>query len=224
MMVNQEHNVQLAMELANRPITLVVAETGALIIIAVVALVGNVSVLYVFRKSPRFRSVTNYYLIALAISDVIYSLTIMPMSIIPHAACGRDVLGNRVGTSVGLLAYTLVGGSLQMTTLIAVNRFFCVVKPQVYRKYFRPEPALLMIAAMWISAVLNVAAAFLSGIANYEFYPGRFSYILAFSDRTVEEVYYFISSFFFIILPLSVASLASATGKFINQLRGTRMQ
>lgn len=205
-MATQAHTVKLAMELANRPMIQVISETGALAIIAVIALLGNASVLYVFFKSPSFRSVTNYYLIALAISDVTYSLTIMSVSI-AHSAYGGDVLGSRIGTAFGILAYILVGGSLQMTTLIAINRFFCVVKPQVHRKYFRPKPGLIMIVAMWIFAVLNVAAAFLSGIAKYEFYPGRFSYLLTFEKRTVETIYYIISLLFFVILPMLVAGL-----------------
>lgn len=175
--------------------------------IAVVALVGNASVLYVFLKSPRFRSVTNYYLITLSLSDVCYSLLVMPI-VIPGALCGRDVLGPVVGTAFGLVGYTFVSGSLQTTTLIAVNRFFCVVKPELYRKYFRPKPALLMIVGMWLFSIFNAGSVFLIGIGKFKFFPGRFCYLLDFSNRTTALAYNFLSFFLFNIMPISIASMS----------------
>lgn len=205
-MADQEHTKNLALELANRPLVLVIAETAALIIIALVAFIGNSSVLYVFLKSPRFRSVTNYYLITLALSDVAYSSIVM-QNVILGSAYGRDVSGPRIGTALGLVGYTLVSGSLQTTTLIAVNRFFCVVKPEVYRRYFKPKPALLMIIGMWVFSVLNAGSVFFIGLAKFDFYPGKFCYLLAFIDRTTAVVYNFLAFFLFFVLPMSVAGL-----------------
>jgi len=73
-----QNNQQLAYELAHRPLALVIVETGLLVLIALTALVGNSCVLYVFYKTPRLRSVTSYYIITLAISDVAMAVVIMP--------------------------------------------------------------------------------------------------------------------------------------------------
>jgi len=205
-MVNEEHNKQIALELANRTLAMVIAESGALIIIGITALLGNASVLYVFLKSPRFRTVTNYYLITLAVSDISYSLTIAPVTVIV-AVNGRDVVGPKVGTAFGLLGYTLATGSLLTTALIAVNRFTYIVKPQVFRKYFKHKPALIMIISMWIIASLNAGSVFVSGIAKFHFFPGKFCYLLAIKNHIVEVVYTCTAYFLFVILPMFIASL-----------------
>ena len=68
----QEHTNKLSHELANRQLSLVVIETGLLVIIALIALLGNTCVLYVFYKMPSLRRpVTSYYIITLAISDIL---------------------------------------------------------------------------------------------------------------------------------------------------------
>ena len=121
-------------------------------------------VLYVFYKTPRLRSVTSYYIITLAISDVILSILLMPISIV-QAAVGRDAIGYQIGQVAGFAGFSFVFGSLQTTSLIAVNRFFCVVKPMLYRKYFKPKPATLMIISTWVVSIAFIALFYIKSIS-----------------------------------------------------------
>jgi melatonin receptor type 1B len=206
MPADPEHTKLLAYQLAHRSLAQVIAETATLVFIALAALVGNSSVLYVVYKSPRLRSVTNYYLITLAISDVTFAALVMTVTI-GTAACGRDVIGINAAQVIGFIGYALVSGSLQTTTLIAINRFFCVVKPLLYRKYFKPKPAVLMIIGVWVVSLANTAVVYLSGMATFEFYPGRFVHLLAFTDQNTERIYQAISCVVFVVIPISITVL-----------------
>jgi melatonin receptor type 1B len=144
-MANYEHNKVLANELAHRTTTEVIVETSIFVAIALTALVGNSCVLYVFHQSPNIRTVTNYYIITLAIFDVALALIVMPC-IIATFACGRDVIGYQAGQVICFINLSLAFGSLQTTHLIAINRYFCIVKPNIYKRIFKPKQAMLSIA------------------------------------------------------------------------------
>lgn len=205
-MSNLEHSKILAYQLANRSLAQVIAETTTLALITLAALVGNSCVLFVFYKSPRLRTVTNYYVIALAVSDVAMAMAVMPATI-SVAACGRDVTGYTVGWIIGFIGFALVFGSLQTTTLIAVNRFFCVVKPLMYRKYFKSKNAIMMIVGVWFFSFINTAVVYLSGMGASKFYPGRFIHMPAYDDKTIELVFQLMSCIFFVIFPFLMATV-----------------
>jgi len=130
-------------------------------------------VLYVFYKTPRLRTVTSYYIITLAISDIAMAVLIMP-PIIAVSACGCDALGFYVGTVIQWILTEILFGSLQTTSLIAVNRYFCVVKPAKYRKYFRPKKVILMIAMCWIANLVPTIGIYIGGITSMDFYASRY--------------------------------------------------
>lgn len=206
-MPDPEHVKKLAYELAHRSSLQIYIETGVLVVLTLTALIGNSCVLYVFYKSPRLRSVTNYYLMTLAVSDIAFSLTVMPLSI-AASSHGRDVVGYSVGQVSGFICLSLIYGSLQTTSLIAVNRFFCVVKPLAYRKYFKPKPAILMIVFAWVLSVSFVAIVYFSGKGTFEFYPGRFVYFLATPNSVLTaRVFTALSHATFILYPMLMTGI-----------------
>lgn len=164
---------------------------------------GNTCVLYVFYKTPRLRTVTSYYIITLAISDISMAFFIMTTTI-GAASYGRDVIGKFIGQITAVVGYTLVFGSLQTTSLIALNRFYCVVKNTLYKKYFNPKFAVMMIVMVWIIAVLNTTLFWATGLATMEFFPGRFVYLLAFKDMTINKIFAIVSVVLFSCMPMSL--------------------
>ncbi|XP_020892389.1 melatonin-related receptor-like [Exaiptasia diaphana] len=195
---------QLAYELSHRPQWLVLIETGLFIIIALSFLVGNSCVLYVFYKTSSLRNRgTTYYLMALAISDILMSLLVMP----PNTLCcayGGDVTGYNLGQAVGFVGFVLLYGSLQTTTLISINRFFCVVKPRLYRKYFTKKYILLSIGAVWVISLLFVGVFVVSGVASFVFHPGNMLYFLTAKDQTANRLFAAFSQISFGVIPLSI--------------------
>lgn len=192
----------LTYELENRPLGLVIVETCIFIVFAVAALVGNSCVLYVFYKSPDLRTVTNYYLITLAISDFAFPAITMP-PLIATAATGRDMYGD-VGKVVGFIGLTFAIGSILTTSLIANNRFFCIVKPQLYKKFFKKKPAMLMIVVAWSTAILANTLLNFSGKISFVFHPGRMIYFPSSQDKSIVRFFTALNQFIFVIVPLSM--------------------
>jgi melatonin receptor type 1B len=201
---NQEHTGELAFELAHRPLAQVIVETGILVLITLTAFVGNSCVLYVFYKTPSYRSVTGYCLISLATSDVILSMFVLLTSI-ATSANGGDVFFDNVaklldGFMLGQYSY------LYTTALIAINRFFCVVKPLVYKKYCSRKTLKRTIAGLWVFVLTFILILYLSGAITFEFYPGRVVYSITCSDKTA-SVLTAVAHFILIILPLALTGI-----------------
>ena len=202
-MMSEEHHKLTLYELAHRSLAQVIVETGILVLIALTALVGNSCVLYVFYKSPRLRYVTSYYLIVLAVSDVTLAVVVMPTAIV-GTACSKDIIGRRFGEAIQWIYSELVLSSAQTTALIAINRFFCMVQPSIYRKYFKPKPAVLMIVAAWVFPLLLITAIYLSDFTAFQFYSGRFMYFPAFKSLTVARFMAALYQILFVVAPLLV--------------------
>lgn len=202
--MNEEHIKTQLYELGHRSPAETIIETGFIVLIAVTALIGNILVLAVFYRSRRLRSsVTSYYIITLAVSDVTLAIVVMPIAI-AGAVCGRDIFGKKAGEAIQWVYTELVFGSVLTTALIAVNRFFCVTKPSIYRKYFKPRPAKMMIASAWLFSMSFIAMMYLSGMCTFEFFPGRFMHFPSFTDQITNRVIGVSYQMLFAVLPMII--------------------
>lgn len=204
-----DHIEVMASELANRTTVQVVFETGFHVLILLIALIGNLCVLHIFYKFPRLRKVTSYYVTTLAVSDVANAVIIMPVAIAISGA-GYNVLNDIACTVIGTIGYTLVLVSLQTTTLIAINRFFCVIKPSVYSKRFKPKAVMIMIIGLWGFSLGLVLVILASGMGDFYFHPGRFVCIFQFRDSTFERVITSSLILVFVIFPIVIAGICYA--------------
>lgn len=94
-----------------------------------VALVGNGLVVYVVAGSPRMRSTTNYWLLNLAVGDMLMTLVCVPFSFVstfllqywPFGAWLCPVVNYSQAVSVMVSAYTLVA--------ISADRYVAILRP-----------------------------------------------------------------------------------------------
>ena len=56
----------------------------------------------------------------------------------------------------GYLAITLAIASMQTLALMALNRYFWIVNPKRYRRYFSKKKTILIICASWLYSSLNI--------------------------------------------------------------------
>ena len=73
----------------------------------------------------------------------------------------------------GLGALTFGMVSLQIMGLIAVSRYWCVVKPENYAVLFKKQRALLYIAVVWCVALVGSVPPLFSNHERFEFQPGK---------------------------------------------------
>lgn len=134
--------------------TVVAIETFIAIVITTVSLLGNVLVIYVIHKDSRLRSITNVFIESLAFSDICMATLKMPFWVL-SVRKGRWVLGDAFCPWSAALMFTFGVCSILTMALIAVNRYFKVVRNAIYRKFFANRRiAIGYCLVMWFVAIL----------------------------------------------------------------------
>ncbi|XP_078382271.1 melatonin receptor type 1A-like [Oculina patagonica] len=162
----------LSRELATRSDELVWIETVLFAIINVAAFVGNLSVCYAVYRNQRLRTLSNMFVVALAVSDILMSTWCMPFSVTTLIR-GQWVFGARFCRFHGFGVFTFGLASLQSMQIIAINRYFCVVKPEKYIALFRKQRTLMYIIVVWCAAFIASVPPLFFGHGGFEFQPGK---------------------------------------------------
>ncbi|XP_053936748.1 gastrin/cholecystokinin type B receptor [Cuculus canorus] len=122
-------------------------------VIFVLSLCGNALVVAVLLLNRRLRTVTNSFLLSLALSDLMLALCCMPFTLIPNLM-GTFVFGEVV---CKLMAY-LMGVSVSVSTFslvaIAIERYSAICKPLQSRSWQTRSHACRVIAGTWLLSAL----------------------------------------------------------------------
>ena len=119
----------------------------------VLAIIGNIIVCIAIKKYKRLQTMTNYYVFNLAIADLLYGLTGMPMLLITTVA-GRWILGPALCQLSGTLQTLFVLVSIWTLCLIGVNRYFAVGKHSSYKSIYKKKRVFISIGSVWFTAGL----------------------------------------------------------------------
>ncbi|CAH0552736.1 unnamed protein product [Brassicogethes aeneus] len=122
-------------------------------IIFFVALVGNGFVCYIVMSSPRMRTVTNYFIMNLAVGDILIALLCVPFTFVsllkqywPFGVFLCPVVNYAQALSVFVSAYTLVA--------ISIDKFMVIMwplKPRISKSF-----AASVITLVWLIAGITV--------------------------------------------------------------------
>lgn len=134
---------------------LAVVESTILGAINIAALVGNSLVCLAFYRKSSIRSkVTNYFVVSLAVTDLAVALVVMPLTVASTIA-NQWIFGT-VGCKISFFVGFICGGTSLLTTiLLAINRYFCVVRRDSYNVIFSRQYSLAMTVAAWIVAMVG---------------------------------------------------------------------
>jgi len=137
-----------------RTVVLVTIETFFAVVITIASLLGNSLVIYIIHKDSRLRSITNVFIESLAWTDVCMATLVMPLWVL-SVFNGRWVLNDAFCPWVGFIALSIALSALLTMALIAVNRYFKVVRSATYPKYFKSRrSAVVYCLIVWITAIL----------------------------------------------------------------------
>lgn len=131
----------------------VVLESGILGLINAVTLVGNTLLCIVIYKNKSLRTLTNIFIVFLAISDILMGIFCVPFSVAVFIQ-GKWVFGNHICRMQCFFVYFLAIGSLQTLTMIAVNRYYRVLKSSKYKKVFTFKSTVGILILVWLSTGL----------------------------------------------------------------------
>lgn len=125
------------------------------IAVFVVALVGNGLVCFVVHTTPRMKTVTNYFIMNLAVGDILMTLFCVPFSFVsqlilrywPFGAIMCKAVTYSQAVSVFVSAYTLLA--------ISIDRYIVIMHPLKPR--LSKTAAKLVVCVVWVGAFITAA-------------------------------------------------------------------
>ena len=130
-----------------------------LLVIFVFALIGNILTIIVLSKF-KVHKIPDVLVIGLALTDLLATLVPIPMSVYVYFSGFRYERGTIGCNLYGTLAQFTRYSSALIVTLIAVERYFAINRPFVYRKYATPRKFVFILIGCWLIAfALAVAPA-----------------------------------------------------------------
>ena len=196
----------LSVELATRTKALEWTETILFAVINVVAFFGNLLTCYAVYRNQRLRTVPNMFVIALGVSDILMSTFCMPFSVVTLFH-GRWMFGERFCRFHGFGALTFGQVSMGTMGLIAVSRYYCVVKPEKYVALFKKQRSLLYIVGAWCAALVGSVPPFFFNNDGFEFQPGKAMCLYTFESNIAYTVF---MECVYIAAPLTVITICYA--------------
>ena len=133
----------------DRHIATVVTETTIFALVMIISFLGNLLVCYAVYRNPRLRNPSNYYIISLALTDILQASCSMPFSV-AYLATGKWSFGTAFCAVNAILKLSLTKVSAFTMTLMALNRYYKVVKPNKYQAVFKPKNIVTSALLAWI--------------------------------------------------------------------------
>ena len=147
-----------------------ISET-VLCFICLAAIIGNVSLFVIVYKNRNIRSITNFFILNLAAADILVAVLSMPVTAVSIIE-ERWVFGDAACEALGFFTILSFIASVMSLSMIAINRYFYIVKWNTYTTTFSKRKAMLYGAAVWIVSIA-LASPPLFGWAEYRFIPGK---------------------------------------------------
>ncbi|XP_053305891.1 neuropeptide FF receptor 1 [Spea bombifrons] len=129
---------------------------AAIIILAytfifLMCMIGNMSVCFIVLKNRQMRTVTNMFILNLAISDLLVGIFCMPTTLVDNLITGWP-FDNIMCKMSGLVQGMSVSASVFTLVAIAVERFRCIVYP--FRQKLTLKKAIITIIIIWVLALI----------------------------------------------------------------------
>lgn len=112
---------------------------GCEIFVALLAVVGNSLVIFVFKKERRLRRRTNYYIISLAAADLLVGLLGIPFAILSSVGRPFNLYACLFNVSLLLVLCTI---SIFCLVAVSVDRYWAILHPMGYSRNVRTKTAL----------------------------------------------------------------------------------
>lgn len=137
-----------------RSLPAVILHTTILVATSLLSLTGNSLVCLAFYRNRGLRTITNFYVLSLAVADLMVAILLFPFGAVA-SGFRRWPFNFNFCQFAGFLAVYWGQVSTCTLALTSINRYFCVVKPQRYSKFFTRKKTILSIVVVWISLLVQ---------------------------------------------------------------------
>ena len=144
-------------------------EGTILLIICLIAIVGNISIWIIVIRTRPLRTITNSFMLVLCVFDLLVSFINMPVTVLTIFS-GDWTFSDDICRILGFANMVTLCGSVLSLCNISINRYIMVCMPLKFSKIYTKKRAALMIIGKYnVWLVLN-ATFILSSI--FQFYCG----------------------------------------------------
>uniref|UniRef100_A0A3Q3Q3Y5 G-protein coupled receptors family 1 profile domain-containing protein n=1 Tax=Monopterus albus TaxID=43700 RepID=A0A3Q3Q3Y5_MONAL len=116
------------------------------LIIAVLAIIGNFLVCLAITRNKKLRTVTNYFLVSLAVSDILVGLVAIPCAMLTDLGRPHH---NLPLCLVLLKLFVLLQSSILSLLAVAAERYMAILLPFQYQHVMSPRNAHLALLVTW---------------------------------------------------------------------------
>uniref|UniRef100_T1IJT3 Gastrin/cholecystokinin type B receptor n=1 Tax=Strigamia maritima TaxID=126957 RepID=T1IJT3_STRMM len=124
-------------------------------IIFVLSVLGNVLVIVTLVQNRRMRTVTNAFLLNLAVSDLFLAIFCIPVTLV-GSLLRQFIFGEVMCKIIPYLQATTVSVSAWTLVAISIERFFAICQPLRSRKWQTLSHAYKMIAVIWVASITSM--------------------------------------------------------------------
>ena len=121
-------------------------------IVIVLAVGGNTTVCYIVFSARRMRTVMNFFIVSLALSDILMAVLCIPFTFIANLIINAWPFGNALCPIVTFLQVVTVFMSSFTLVAISIDRYAAIVHP--LRPKMTKRQALIVISGIWVLSVL----------------------------------------------------------------------
>ena len=174
-----------------------------LITMNILAICGNIFVCWVVYRKRKNLSAPYLLVLALAVSDLMVAVTCFPLCVQAFLS-DRWILSHEMCQFNGFVIYFWAGISVPTLALTAVNRYFRVVKAQIYRNYFTIKTSFTMVTAVWVFTLFDGFLSTFVGPVTYEYNPRYVFCIGTFTSKAHQKAIGFSLHLIHVLIPLVI--------------------
>ncbi|XP_038255639.1 neuropeptide FF receptor 2 [Dermochelys coriacea] len=120
------------------------------LLIFLLCMLGNAVICFIVLRSKHMRTVTNLFILNLAVSDLLVGIFCMPTTLLDNITAGWP-FGSMVCKMSGMVQGISVSASVFTLVAIAVDRFRCIVYP--FKQKLTISTAVVILAVIWVLAI-----------------------------------------------------------------------
>ncbi|XP_070198607.1 cholecystokinin receptor-like [Littorina saxatilis] len=175
-------------------------------LIFLLAFVGNLLVIVTLFQNKRMRTVTNVFLLNLALSDMLLAVFCMPFTLVP-VLLRNFIFGAAMCVLIRYLQAVSVGASCFTLVAISLERYFAICRPLHSRSWQTLSHAYRCIAVCWV-----LAAILMTPVAIFQKHTRLASNAHScrelWPDSRLERAYTVLLDLALLVLPVVLMSLA----------------
>ncbi|XP_055389682.1 uncharacterized protein LOC129618744 [Condylostylus longicornis] len=121
------------------------------ILVGVIAVIGNLMVIIVFKRDRKLRRRTNYYIVSLAVADFLVGLLGVPFAILSSIGEPKNLYACLLSLSTLVVLCTI---SIFCLVAVSVDRYWAILHPMAYSRNVRTKTAIGIISMCWVAGTI----------------------------------------------------------------------